>query len=445
MVYFLTLFLVLTSGVQPVSLAVEPPVERVELVLDGRTLAELTGAPWTVEVDFGPLAPHRLEAVGYDAEGREVTRASRLINLPHSRAEAGIVLERNGPSAGAEAPPRRARLVWETVEDLELERAEVRFDGRPLPVADPAETFSLPDYDPSEQHYLVAELIFEGGLRSEAAVGLGGEYGAEIRTELTAVVVRRRAKGAELPPPAEMEGWFLHRGEPVPVRAVEAVDPERGGVDFYLARDLEAFLGFREVAAPKVRGTSRPNWMGGKGDVLRPGDRGFLVHPVPDDRAVGRGEVDLFPMSPALHRSGRGGLTWLLAEVRFRGGPAGGEELAEATAVAGLKAARGRPRVVVALLHPESRDGSAVSWSEVRRYLASLRVPLHLWTPVRSERLPAGWERVEPLPTPRRFRQAIRDLREAADAQVVVWLEGSFLPGEIELSEEALAVVGWAG
>lgn len=40
-------------------------------------------------------------------------------------------------------------------------------------------------------------------------------------------------------------------------------------------------------------------------------------------------------------------------------------------------------------------------------------------------------------------RQAVRELREDLDSQSVVWLEGSFLPQEIELSAEAQRHVEW--
>lgn len=437
MVAFVTLFLALTAGTQPMALAVEEPVARVEILLDGRQIAERTEGPWTLQVDFGPLAPHRLEAVGYDAEGREVDRAVQLVNLPRARAETQILLE-----TGPEGRARRARLVWDTVETLDPQRVDLRFDGRPVPVDDPRSPIPLPEYDPEQQHYLVAELVFEGGLRTEAAIGLGGEYGSEVSSELTAVAVRR-APGKPAPDPTDMQGWFLHQGEPIAVRAVEGTDPERGGADYFVVRDPEAFAELREIAAPKARGHSRPDLAGGKSDVLRPRDRGFLVHPVAENRASRGAARALFPVSPALRHEGRGGLSWLLTRVRFRAPEAGPQQVASAAAVAGLQAARGRPRAVVALIHPDSPDVSGHSWDAVRRYLATLRVPLYRWSPVHAKRLPESWDGVESIRWSIELNEAFQRLQRDVDSQLVVWLEGSFLPQEIELSPTARKRVEW--
>lgn len=441
MVVFVTLFLALTAGVEPVSLAVEEPVARVEVLLDGRRVAEIGEAPWAAEVDFGPLGPHRLEAVGYDADGVEVDRAVQLVNVPHSRAQSQILLDRD-----PQGRVRQARLFWDSVEKLELERVEVRFDGRSLDLADPRAAVAIPDHAPDRQHHLVAELVFEGGLRTEAAVGFGGVYGDRVDTELTAVAVRRRGE-EPLPAPEDMTGWFLHDGEPVPVRAVERMDPETGGADFFVVRNAPAFAELRKVAQPKTVGVARPNLLGFKDDVLRPLDRGFVIHPVPEAMASRSAAKSLFPLSPALTKRGRGGLTWLLTSVRFRGLDSGTEHLAQATAVAGLTAARGRPRAVVALVHPHSTDASGSTWSEVRRYLETLRVPLHLWTPGSLARFSdsrrAEIGEIRPVRWAVQFRKAVRELRRDVDSQVVVWVEGIYLPQEIELSDEVRKHVEW--
>lgn len=444
MVVFVTLFLALTRAVQPVSLAVEEPVVRVELHLDGRPVVELTEPPWATQVDFGPLRPHRLEAIGYDAEGREVDRAVQLVNLPHSRAESRILLDRS-PERGSDGAPDRVRLVWETVEKLPLERAEVRFDGRLLEVDNPRQSIPLPIYDPDRQHHLVAELVFEGGLRTEAAVGLGGVYGGEVSAELTAVAVRRLTDDP-LPTAEAMQGWFLHDGAPIPVRAVEAMDPKQGGAEVFVVRNRMGFHELRRVTKPRARGRSTPTAGGGKHDRLRPRDRGFLVHPVPEDRASRDAAKALFPISPALTRRGMGGLSWLLTRVRFRQAEPGIERLAAATAVAGLNAARGRPRLVVAVADPEATDESAATWSEVRRYLETLRVPLRVWSPAPEVRFPETWQALESVRSiqwPFELRKGIRDLRRELDSQAVIWVEGLYLPQEIELSEQAQHHVEW--
>jgi hypothetical protein len=75
---FLTLFLGLTSGKQPVAVAVRGPAAAVELVLDGTAVVRIGGPPWRTAIDLGPaLEPHELVARALDAKGqRSVSRSS---------------------------------------------------------------------------------------------------------------------------------------------------------------------------------------------------------------------------------------------------------------------------------------------------------------------------------------------------------------------------------
>src|SRR5688572_31439679 len=101
---FLTLFLGLTSGVQPFELSVSGPVASIEILLDGSVAQRLDGPPWTGKIDFGPdLAPHELVARALDASGKEIARTRQGINVPRPPAEVEIALE----------DPRTVRLSWE--------------------------------------------------------------------------------------------------------------------------------------------------------------------------------------------------------------------------------------------------------------------------------------------------------------------------------------------
>ena len=83
MVQFLSFFVGLVVGVHPVELAVTGPVARVEIRLEGATVAEIRGEPWRAAVDLGPkLRPALLEAVAYHEDGRLLGRDSRWLNLP---------------------------------------------------------------------------------------------------------------------------------------------------------------------------------------------------------------------------------------------------------------------------------------------------------------------------------------------------------------------------
>jgi hypothetical protein len=49
----------------------------------------------------------------------------------------------------------------------------------------------------------------------------------------------------------------------------------------------------------------------------------------------------------------------------------------------------------------------------------------------------------QPVRFAHQFREPVRDLRRDVDAQAVVWVEGIYLPQEIELSDEAREHVEW--
>ena len=103
MIHFLTLFLSLTVGVQPVEVAVaDARVASIEILLDGVAVGSADEPPWVVECDFGEgLRPHLLEAVAKDANGLELDRIEQRVNLPRPMAEVGIMVE----GGGAELSP----------------------------------------------------------------------------------------------------------------------------------------------------------------------------------------------------------------------------------------------------------------------------------------------------------------------------------------------------
>jgi len=123
MVSFLSVFLGLVAGVQPVGIAVGGAVVAVEIRLDGCSVGSLRDAPWTLACDFGSeLAPHLLVAIGRDADGRELARAEQWINLPRPRSQVELVLEEDpqGPPlalggplpAGLRSLLDRQLMVW---------------------------------------------------------------------------------------------------------------------------------------------------------------------------------------------------------------------------------------------------------------------------------------------------------------------------------------------
>ena len=124
---FLTLFLGLVSGVQPVAVSVVGDVARLELSLDGKTFTTLQQPPWRATVDFGPqLLPHTLSARALDAAGKELTRTVQWINLPRPAAEVELQLERDPTGV-----PRAARLVWQNLTGEAPQKITVSLDGTP--------------------------------------------------------------------------------------------------------------------------------------------------------------------------------------------------------------------------------------------------------------------------------------------------------------------------
>src|SRR5947209_7351042 len=87
-IIFLSLFLGIAAGPQPVTLQVIGPVRTVRLLLGGREVAALTSPPWRALIDFGAeLTPRELTAIGFDEHGTEVARATQILNLPRPTAE----------------------------------------------------------------------------------------------------------------------------------------------------------------------------------------------------------------------------------------------------------------------------------------------------------------------------------------------------------------------
>jgi hypothetical protein len=440
MITWVTLFLALVAGTHDVEIAADDTVTEIELRLDGQVVDVRHGPPWTFEVDFGRrLAPHRLEAVARDGEDREIARIRQRVNLPRPQAEARLALEEGG--AGRY---RSARLIWEAMGDVKLLEFKVFFDGEPLVVENP-ERIPLPQYDPETIHYLAAEIELEEELTARAAVTFGGRFGGSSESELTPVVVSWKKKQVpeEVPPPERMAGWFLHDGEPVRVFTVD-----RPPADVLVVRSHTADQWLQRLG----RGGGDESWKPNEGPPprrliddlgigIREGDRLRFVCPQPDWTADRTGALfpatgDVSDLTPGLGFA----LTRLAACPPSEGEP---ERLADAVAAAGvLAAAGGHRRVVVLVLHPQARDASQNNPGPVRAYLEAIRVPLEVWTPVAGG---GRWQETEPIGKPKKLRRRVEDLRRDLDRQLVIWLEGSWLPREIELSSEARQVLEWAG
>src|SRR5690606_36849049 len=114
------------------------------------------------------------------------------------------------------------------------------------------------------------------------------------------------------------------------------------------------------------------------------------------------------------------------------------QRLADAVAAAGVAVAGARRgRLVILVVGDDPVDESRATPNEVRRYLADLQVPLVVWGATRDAG--AEWGDVRPVTNRMQLTQAIREVREILDRQVVVWLEGHQPVGGAMLARSAHA------
>jgi hypothetical protein len=446
-VVFLTVFLGLVTGTHEIALQVEGAPSSVELRLDGQRVALLERPPWTARLALGDeLLPRRLEARALDTEGRERARAEQWLNLPRSPAEVEIALE-DGP-AGA---PAAARVRWASLPGEQPLRVTLAFDGRPLAL-DAEGRARLPAFDPGAPHLVSAEVVFPREVVARRDLAFGGALGEEARTELTAIALEQPA-GAKIPSLSQAAAWLTGPEEPLRLAAIDG-----GGAEVVLVRGAEA-----GDARARLGSGSATVWtpMGARGSRVRTRDSQYLrfearlrrgdvmrfLWPYPRQTLSGSGlPVRLFDGAQPVPAE-EAGLFWLLTRAESPA-HAGEPRLADALAVAGLQAAAtGGPRAVVLVLGDALADPSTYSPATVRRYLASLRVPLFIWTLARRDDPGSpAWGAAQAAGSLPALQGAVKRLRAGLDRQVVLWLEGRHLPQSIELTAAARAAgVRFAG
>jgi len=427
---FLTAFLGLTLGTQPLRLDVKGDIAAVELVLDGHSVATLHAAPWQSQVDFGAsLLPHRLVAIGRDAKGTELIRAEQKVNLPRANAEAALVLD-----------GQRVRIHWSSVDGKPPKSAELKADGRRIGL-DNNLGATLTALTPDVPHLLQATVESAAGETAEATAVYGrmAESGNGALTAVPVTIAGSAPRDAH-----GLDGFFA---------GATAIGIERPAADVILVRDPNdaeaamrlgrpmadtresppAELSPRGVPIPPASHASHSSdsWISGDGSVrfLWP----FATH------AGSGAPTDLFPSSRHFQHSD-GGFHWLLTSViapmttphlRF----------ADAVAVAGLQAlGKQHPRAVVLIVDNSFKDSSNLTAAQVRAFLDSVGVPLFVWSLADPSSQPAGvkdWGPLTDITTVLKLDNAVRDLRRALDAQRIVWLAGDYLPQEVHLTAKA--------
>jgi len=415
---FVTLLLGLVSGPRPIEVAAAGEVAEIVLLLDGAEVARLQGGARRTRVDFGPLAPHRLEAVARDARGRELGRATQTINVAQGAAAAEWAVE-----ASRDRLPRVVRLVHETLWPGGVESIEANLDGARLTVGTDGRV-ELPPYDPGQVHLLTGSVRYRSGAEATAELAFGGRFADSVQAELTAVPLagRHGRRSAD-----ELSGVLAGSGRALAVAAVD-----RGPADVIIVRDAFAHRHLAELAL-RVSHRYRGRHQLGRPAAplpLRNGTRLRFIWPVALAAAPGR-TVDSRVF--AAERDGPADRAGLFVLLRDAERPVLPQPTADAVAVAAdVVAATGRPRAVVLVLDPSTPDVSEHDPCEVRAFLARLRVPLLVWTTGSAEEVDPAWGEVAEIESWLDLRGAFIRLRELLRSQTIAWVEGSWLPDAIE-------------
>jgi hypothetical protein len=355
-----------------------------------------------------------------DAGGGELARARQWINMPRPPAEAGILLERD-----AEGRAVAARIAWQNVMGEQPERVSVSFDGRPIAM-DALRRVKIPAHSPDVVHVVTVELDFESGLRSRDDVAFGGAAGGEAQSELTAVPIRL-AKKRKLEP-ASFQG-VLRAGDK-PLRVVTA---EEGPASLWIVRDESAVETYGKLSG-LGEGPRSPAAL-----PLEKEDEVNFLWPRPRSFDAGV-PTALFPSAGGLGRAD-GGLTFLLSHVANPSPEGIFPMYADAVAVAGLNAFESFGRRAVLLVRGKAtEDASTYRPPAVKKYLELLRVPLFVWSLADGSPERSPWGEVSAIGTRSGLRAAYARLRESLDSQRVLWIEGRYLPQEIELTDTATGI-----
>jgi len=430
MVEFLSLFVGLILGVQQVEITVSGPVARVEIRIDDFVMGEMTGEPWMVRCDFGrELRPRILDAVAFDATGRELGRSTKWINLPGRRADAEIVAIRDLSGAVT-----AAKLTWASPEFRRPRKITVDLDGKRIKVESPW-VVELMDLAERRIHVLSADFDFAPGVLVRRELVFGPEFEGVQDTGLTAVAVTLGDLD-ELPSVADMTGWFVKDGSPLSVAATEKPDARLIVVrDPTVVGALEEMLPELERRRKKAR--RRPGGRN-KTDALGDDVDMFVLSPEAIQPDTRKAEAVLFPFSnrPTKGSEGVASTAVTASSASFLGGPL---MLSDGVAVAAIRAAEGNGRrMVLVLLGPQREDASRFSPEVTRNYLRDLRVTLVVWDlSGPASVVPPGWGDVLPVDNTDDLVRRVRRVRYQLEEQRIVWVRGRHLPQDIELSEEA--------
>lgn len=407
-IIFLTLYLGLVSGKQPIEVRADPGIVAIKFMLDGQAVASLTTPPWKATIDFGAaLQPQELVAVGFDRDGNELGRVSQSINLPRPVAEASIVLEHD--AAGA---PSGAEVRWRHISLEEPRKVTLKLDGQPLTLGH--NRAALPKLELAVPHVLSAEVQFPNGVARPEMV-FGGTLPDSTGSELTATLVRETGTV-----PASLDGCFLLNGKAIRAQAIEKTP-----AFVVVVRDPSPYDAASALVPTTARRTITDQNVMRRTATLEADTRIRLLWPVADRVAAADQPTSvLFRFSGDFDQRS-GGLLWHLVSSTESKGDYGKRQFADATAVAGVQAMAGARRRAVVLVLGEHKDDSRYDAANVRHYLASIGVPLIIWSlKGRQAEVAQAWGNdVVDVTNQEKLRIATGALKQELEAQRIVWLD----------------------
>jgi hypothetical protein len=404
---FLSLFLGLVSGRGNVEFQAGPAIKSIQVLLDARQVAVMQHPPWRAAVDFGPaIAPGELVAIGFDEHGKEVARAAQTINLPRPTAEFVIALQNDEKGV-----PMAAELRWEHLLAAKPVKSILAVDGNDVPV-NRAMHARLPRLNMETPHVIAAEMRFEDGFVARREIVIGGMLSDTAESALTPVAVRQSSEV-----PAAMLGDCFTSGDtPVRVSAIEKSPPLVIAVIDPDPREAERVL---DLEAASVRFNLR------RLIPLDPGTRLRILWPVAQRfKTTSNSSAMLFPPSEDLDSNSDAGLMWLLTRgYNGRIDLDAPRQLADAVGVAGLNAITGVHRRAVILVLNRFKDASAHDGASIRNYLATIGVPLFVWSLTGSHpELRDAWGDIEDVSSPAKLKVAGDRLRAELAVQRVAWV-----------------------
>jgi hypothetical protein len=397
-VVFLSLFLGLMAGPHMVELQVGPGVHTVRMLLENRPVAVLDQPPWRATIDFGSsIVPSELVAIGFDERGNEIARATQFINVPRPVAEFNITLQND-----ADGVPRTAQFKWEHLVAAKVTSASLTVDSKAVPLDNTA-IARLPRLDMKHPHLIAGELKFEDGFITRREIVAGGELTDTTDSEMTPVAVRQTSAV----PPANLGDCFTSGGTPIRVGAVEnapalvifVIDPD--------PKVAPAMSSLKRIGA-------RHRYALDSGTSMR------AIFPLAEQRqSTNNSTAMLFPPSSDV-TADEAGLLWFLTRPyeKFVDN-AVPRQFADAVGVAGLNAITGAHRRAVVLVLSPRDDASAHSPQSVRSYLASIGVPLFVWSAgLRRD----AWGAIDDISSPSKLQAAVERLRAELKSQRVAWV-----------------------